>query len=255
MKPLLLLVPSSRGVTENVLRELRDLVDRTSGIPLAPVQVPSAALLPRMLEEVPDALAWGPGCTAAVLLRLRGATSLLSVRRRDRSARSAVLVARPAIEGLGDLAGRRMGWVSKLSETGYEVPRLYLESFGVDPSELFAEERFFGTHMAAISGLVRGDVDVVATHSGRLRDAFARTPVRLVASVGPLPADVIVAGPGIAPRVRSELARAMLPLNWADHAFVPAPEGHLGLFEALRRQARELRESAGSHRTAAFAAR
>lgn len=242
MEPLLTLVPSCRGVPEDALRDLRDLVNRTSGVTLAPIHVPSAALLPRVLEEMPGAVAWSPAYAASILVRHREASALVAVRRGDRGVRSAVLLGRPGIEGLADLAGRRIGWVSRVSETGYQVPWLYLESFGVDPAELFATERFCGTHAGAVSALVRGDVDVIATHSGRLRDAFARTPVRLVASIGHLPADVIVAGPEVPPRLRGELTAALLPLTWAAHSFAPVRDGHLGLFDALRRQARELRD-------------
>jgi ABC-type phosphate/phosphonate transport system substrate-binding protein len=247
MRPIPLLVPASRDLSDEVLRDLRDSVHRRCGAFLAPVRVASAALLPAVLEQARDVLAWAPPCIASTLVTLGLAAPLVAAPRRDQRTRSAVLVTRPGIEGLGDFAGRRVGWVSRLSETGYEVPRLYLESFGVEPSELFANQRFYGTHDAVAAALVGGEVDVIATHSGRLRHLFTRTPMRVAISVGPLPSDLVVAGLDVPDAAREQVADALVsctaPRTGAftsgAHVFAPAREGHLGLFDLLGRQRRE----------------
>jgi ABC-type phosphate/phosphonate transport system substrate-binding protein len=243
MKPIPLLVSASRDLSDEVLRDLRDAVHRRCGALLAPVRLASAALLPAVLEQVRDALAWSPAGVASTLVRLGVATPLVAAPRRDRRTRSAVLVTRPGIEGLSDFAGRRVGWVSRLSETGYEVPRLYLESFGVEPSELFASQRFYRTHDAVAAALVHGEVDVIATHSGRLRGLFACTPMRVAVSIGPIPSDLVVAGLDVSDVVREMVAGALLSCTESftsgAHVFAPAREGHLGLFDLLGHQVRD----------------
>ena len=242
MKPLPLLVPASDALTVRALRDLRDDVHHRCGVLLAPVRVPSVGLLPLLLEELRDGLAWAPAWIASTLVRLRLATPLAATTRVDRRTRSAVLVTSRAVEGLADLAGRRVGWVSRFSATGYAVPRLYLESFGVDIPTLFREERFCGAHASAATALVRGEVDAIATHSGRLEDLFARTPIRVVATIGPVPADLVVAGVDVEPDVRAVVARALGALSFGAHAFSPVQDGHLRLFELLLRHARDLQE-------------
>ena len=235
MRPSPLLVPACCKLDDGDLRALRDAIYRRSGVLVAPVQVPYAALIPQLLEDTRDALAWASSCVASTLVRLRLATPIAAAPRRDGRGRSAVLVGRAPVEGLGDLRGRRAGWVSKLSAAGYQVPRLYLESFGVDPAALFASEQFLGSHAAAVEALADGSVDVVATHSGRLRELLRRASARVVASVGPIPADLVVAGCAVPPGIRSALGRAMSYVAVGAYDLAPVDVGHLELFEALHR--------------------
>lgn len=105
MNPIPFLVPASVDVTDDALLALRQKVDAESGLSLVPVRVPSGALLPLALENAREVLAWAPAGIASALGRLDLATPMLSARRRDGRTRSAVLVARPDIEGL---AGPRL---------------------------------------------------------------------------------------------------------------------------------------------------
>jgi ABC-type phosphate/phosphonate transport system substrate-binding protein len=219
MKPITFLVPASLDVSDEALHALCDQVGRASGVRLDRVRLPSRGLLPQALASAPDALAWAPSGFASPLGRLDLASPLVRVRRRDRRTRSAVLVARGNIAGVADLRGQRVGWVSRLSVTGYEVPRQYLESTGLDVAELFASERFFGTHDAAIAGLAHGTVDVIATHTGKLRTFSAPTPMRVLATIGPIEADLIVGGSAMGAGVRAGLAQALRSASIGPYAF------------------------------------
>jgi ABC-type phosphate/phosphonate transport system substrate-binding protein len=209
-----------------------------TGLPTAPVVVPCAALLSQLLDAAPETVAIAPSLVATELMRAR-LGSPVAVARRAGSAHSAVLIARRGIEGVAGLAGRRVGWVSKLSSTGYQVPRMYLESFGLDLSIMFGEQRFLGSHEAAASALASGAVDVIATHSGRARQVMSQTASRTVASIGPIPADLVVAGMSVPLPVREALSRGLSARVVGRLRFSAVRPGHLDLYEMLRGHAGE----------------
>jgi len=128
-----------------------------------------------------------------------------------------------------------MGWVSRRSVTGFLLPRLYLESFGVDADALFATQRFCGSHESAAEALVNGSVDAVATDSRRLGAILQQMRARVLASIGPLPSDLLVAGCGVPLAVQEGLTLGMHGLWVAGTTFVRAREGHLDVFELLGR--------------------
>ena len=237
MQPITLLVPDSLHLGDEELLDLhRSVLDR-SGLSLAPVRVASADLIPEILS--PDAIAWAPPWIAFLLGSLSLATPLLSALRvGDHDSRSSILVARAGIDGLPGLAGSSMGWVSRRSVTGFLLPRLYLESFGVDVDALFATQRFCGSHEGAADALANGTVDAIATDSRRLGAILERTRARVLASIGPLPSDLLVAGCEVPLSVREGLTRGMHGLWVAGTTFARARDGHLDVFDLLGRGAR-----------------
>lgn len=237
MKPTTLLVSALPDVDREVLSELSSAVRAVTGIVVAPVALPSAALIPQVLERTPKALAWAPSFVAAGVVRLGLGTPLVAAA--YGAPRSAVLVAQEHVQGVADLAGRRIGWVSRHSVTGHHVPRLYLESFGIDVDVLFASQSYLGSHAAAVEALLQGEVDVVATHSGRVLSVLREGVSRLLVSIGPIPHDVVLAGTGVGALERELLARGLLAVG-ATHRFrfLPAPRAHFDLFEVLRGEAR-----------------
>jgi ABC-type amino acid transport substrate-binding protein len=242
MRTMTLLVPTRLDLTDDALIDLRDTVLERCGLRLSPVRLASAALLPEILERVPDAVAWASSATAFALAHTHSAFPLVIASRQNGSRpRTSVLLAHPNVESLVDLAARRAGWVSRFSVTGYHLPKLYLESFGVEVETLFRTQRFCGSHDAAIDALALGEVDAIATDSRRLEGVLARAPVRVLASVGPVPADVVVPGPAVPAELRAKLARGLESLRTGSISFQPMREGHFDLFEILGRHASELR--------------
>jgi phosphate/phosphite/phosphonate ABC transporter binding protein len=190
-------------------------------------------------------LAWAPPVPAVELEMRAGSVPLVAVGRDGSVAyHGALVVPRDSPrQRTKDLAGARVAWVSKSSAAGYLVPRLYLASKGLDPATMFAEQRFAGTHEAALSMLLAGEVDVAAVYARvdprdatKFEVAAPGSLVRAVARVGPLPSDVITCT-GLDAGDRATVTRALLgvseeslqPLRTIANVtrFEPMPFGHL----------------------------
>jgi phosphate/phosphite/phosphonate ABC transporter binding protein len=124
---------------------------------------------------------------------------------------AAVLVLESSdLRGLDDLAGARAGWVDPWSAAGFVVPRLELARRGTDPTSTFRTEQFFGTHRDTLLALGRGDCDVACTFARESEAPDAKTvgpwtempelSVRVLATFGPIPTDVIAVRRNLAPR-------------------------------------------------------
>jgi ABC-type phosphate/phosphonate transport system substrate-binding protein len=239
MQPITLLVPAAlHGTLADEVRarraRLHDTLQRAASRPVTVVTVP-AALFPQLMDGflhgAHEAVAWAPSLVARDLLRLGLATPLAVADASDDYA--AALVGRADIESLVDIAHRRVGWVSRLSTTGYRIPRLYLESFGLDLSTFFASERFYGSHRALAPALASGEIDVAATHSGRLPELLGASRGRILASIGPVPHDMLVARAGMPAALQETLRAAVLDSTLGPHRFRRARAGHLDLFDWL----------------------
>lgn len=115
-----------------------------------------------------------------------------------------------------DLAGLRAGWVEPWSAAGYVVPRLELARAGIIASATFGEERFWGSHRAALLALAKGDCDVAATYArtvdGELRGGWsdvAELSARVLTTYGPIPSDVIAIRRNAAVEDVAALAKAL----------------------------------------------
>ncbi|HYI01738.1 PhnD/SsuA/transferrin family substrate-binding protein [Hyalangium sp.] len=63
------------------------------------------------------------------------------------------------------LRGTRAAWVAPLSTGGYLLPRRYLETQGLSPSELFSEQRFYGSYRKALLVVLSGEADFTAQYT------------------------------------------------------------------------------------------
>lgn len=237
MRHLSLLFPSSRpGLTRDVVATLYETVQLAVGVPVATATLPPDLFLQVLDAPATSAVVWAPSLVARDLIEARVASPIAVVVRPvvgPPSPHASILAGRPAIETLADIAGARVGWVSRLSATGYRVPRLYLESFGLDLGRLFASERFYGSHGAVARALLDGEIDVAATHSGRLREAIEGGTARALTSIGPIPGDVILASPTLPAWAQESVARSLHGAAAGDYHFAPARAGHLDLFDQL----------------------
>lgn len=123
------------------------------------------------------------------------------------SYRSVFVVKRSSpIKALGDLRGRSVAWVDKLSASGYLFPRELLRREKLDPDALFSAQSFLGDHLAVCRAVREGKADVGATFAngqqGRselvLAGCAGAPPVedfRVVASTANLPNEVIAVSP------------------------------------------------------------
>lgn len=133
--------------------------------------------------------------------------------------RSAVIVRSTSrLQGLKNLRGWRAAWVDHHSASGFILPRLELARAGVQPCEL-ARERFFGTHAAIVGAVAGGEADFGGTyayvdpHTKATRGPWSGTElehtVRVLATFGEIPSDVLVARNDTPKPARKAIIRAL----------------------------------------------
>lgn len=219
------LVPpaSFLGVEPRVNAFLRWVSER-AGVHLVRRQARSYDELVKLLRSGDLDVAWLPPIPFARLEGEAIVRALVAAERGGIDQYVSVLVTRSgsSIEVLGDVKGKRIGWVDPLSATGYVVPRMRLAARfpgGSQAAKVFAAETFFGSHAAVARAVLDGIVDVGATYGGFADDgSLVRGPFldvgadagqfRVVEAFGAIPPDVIAVHSRIAPAVGDALAVA-----------------------------------------------
>lgn len=116
------------------------------------------------------------------------------------------------------LRGMRAGWVDRWSAAGFVLPRVNLALLGIDPRTFFRTETFHGSHRAVIRALVDGSCDVAGTYAqvdkkGKVTASawseVAGADVRVLATFGAIPPDVIATRKSLAPGVQAKLWEAL----------------------------------------------
>ncbi|AKT37038.1 phosphate/phosphite/phosphonate ABC transporter substrate-binding protein [Chondromyces crocatus] len=104
------------------------------------------------------------------------------------------------IRDLAQLRGAHAAWVDQSSAAGYLVIRASLRQRGIDLNRLFASETFYGSHAAVGKAVLEGAADVGASfvhldprRSRPRRAGWGDVPVRMLATAGPIPSDMIAA--------------------------------------------------------------
>ena len=126
-----------------------------------------------------------------------------------------------------DLAGKRVAWVDRDSCAGHLFPRLALRQAGHDPAELFAEQRFEGSHGSVVRAVMRGDADCGATHAQTLDDGetlmlagwqpyAGHDGMRALLVTPPIPPDVVCASSALDADSLDEVREALLRLHESD---------------------------------------
>jgi ABC-type phosphate/phosphonate transport system substrate-binding protein len=134
----------------------------------------------------------------------------------------AVLIVRrdSGIRSFESLRGSRAAWVDPWSASGYVLPRINLAVRGIDPRQLFADEKFYGSHRAAIQAVLDGKAEVTGTYAARAERGKVRdggwskltddATIRILGTFGAIPADVMAIRTGLDDSVRRPLARAFI---------------------------------------------
>ncbi len=124
--------------------------------------------------------------------------------RRDSTARS-----------IDDLVGQTICFTDVLSNTGYRLPRGFIEASGHDPDTDF-EATMSGNHEQVLRDLLDHKCDVAGTHSASYTTADQRgvpvSQLRILAITGRTPHDAIV-GRGDDPELEAGVAEALLALD------------------------------------------
>lgn len=159
---------------------------------------PTYRALSESVREGKSDIAWLPPVLYAWLAE--AVTPLGCIARGGNTTYSAALVTLESsnLHELADLRGARAGWVDPLSAAGYVVPRLELARAGISPAHAFESETFYGTHRDALLALSRGECDVAGTFEGSW-SVLVDVDVRVIATFGKIPSDVIAARRNLAP--------------------------------------------------------
>ncbi len=239
--------------------ELCTLASAAAGVRFTPVVAASYAELTASILDGEVGLAWLPP-VPTIDLETRGTTTVLAIpaRRGSTTYHAAFIVRRGGPKTLAELRGRRAAWVQRDSAAGYLVPRMHLAAQGFDVLRFFARELFVHSHAGVIDAVLSGEADVgatfcsVDTSTGKVlqsawQDEHGQSirPVEVLATMGPIPNDALVAAAELPANARSALTRWLLTLNGrAKHLFegmvgsgefrVPAANHYEMLRHALR---------------------
>ena len=205
------------------MAELCELLSKEVGAVFYPHHALTYHELASGLERGELGLAWTPPVTAIEILDAKLASLLVTpVRRGSTLYHSALLVRPGTATSVLELKGRRVAWVDRESATGHLVPKMHIATMGHDPQTFFSQEIFAGSHLGVVEALFTGRVDVCATFckldgggkpvTGGWTDGDGRPihPIEVIASIGPVPNDAIMAGSWIEPELRARILRWFL---------------------------------------------
>lgn len=103
------------------------------------------------------------------------------------------------IADVDDLFNVSAAWVDRQSSSGYLLIRAHLRTLGIEPVRAFAKESFLGGHEAVVRAVVDGHADVGATFiypdatGAPSRAGWGGARVRVLATAGPIPSDLVAA--------------------------------------------------------------
>ena len=238
-----LCVPESVTAPDAGVGSLIRWIGARAGVELVRFQVPSYEALARQMVEGALHVAWLP---PIVFVRLEhdGVASPLVLNRRRRTSAAgyqSVLVVPLAsdIESLDDVRGASVAWVDPLSASGYVLPRIQLAAYGIDPRTAFREERFYGSHQAVVRALVDGSADVAATFAGLddggsvsrggwSNETGEYSALRVLATFGEIPSDVIAVRSDLDPGLKGALSAAFVAAS-QDPAMAPLVKRTFGV--------------------------
>lgn len=204
---------------------------KATGLPIKAKPAATYEELDRIVASGEALLAWVPPIVFLRLDRIGAATPLVTHTRAAGVTYESVLIVNTAssIRALDSLRGTRAAWVDPWSAAGYVLPRLKLATLGMDPRETFKEERFAGSHDAAVKAVLDGSADVAGTYARRDADgrlvrggwtemAEADGQIHMLTTFGPIPSDSIVAHKTLPAPTKQAVTKALLS----------SPEGPIG---------------------------
>lgn len=250
------------GDVPAVRQQLEVLCERASeatGVRFTPWLASSYKELADGIDDNEVGLAWMPPLPTLDLMS-RGIADPVAIPARQgvTSYHAALVTRKNGPKSLAELQGRRAAWVDRESAAGYLVPRMFLAAQGFDVLRFFSRELFVHAHAAVVDAVASGEADVGATFchvdpSGRAvrgawLDEAAPRPLEVLATMGPIPNDALVAARELPAAVRSGLLRWLVGLDEgtrdlfdrvlsASEFRVPAPDH----FDALRHVVRAAR--------------
>ncbi len=250
--------PEATDAATRKMTELMKLVGAKAGVELVVSALPSYDRVAQLLHKDSLDLAWVSPIPFIALLRNESVVPLASPQRGGTHYHGAIVVgASAAIGDLSALRGKRAAWVDRYSAAGFVVPRIQLAKSGLDVKTAFASQQFYGSHAAVVQAVADGAADFGATWvrlapNGAvvggpwLDDVELERKLRIFATFGEIPPDVVAARKSLDLAVRERLREALLALTSEPRGeeLVASVFGAEGLFvpntasyEALRADA------------------
>jgi phosphonate transport system substrate-binding protein len=153
------------------------------------------------------------------------------------------------------LRAKRAAWVDRHSAAGFIVPRIKLARIGMNPDGAFGQETFYGSHEAVVRAVAAGQADFGATwvqiDRGKIVGPWSRMTnledsVRVLATFGNIPSDVLAARADVDKESRKSIVKALKKIGldrqarWilrdlfgTESFFRPNLEGYASLHEAV----------------------
>jgi phosphonate transport system substrate-binding protein len=217
---------SARAQSRAIKKKMADfgeLLAKLSGVEVRPSPADSYDHLARRVHKKTFDLAWMPPIPFIALQSKKSAVPLVTSFRGGASQFHAVILVRAdsRVRTPQGLKGKRAAWVDPHSASGFVLPRVQLSLLGLDPRGAFKEERFYGSHEAVVRAVVGGRADFAATYarldrSGEVVNGVwadlpgAEQQVRVLATFGMVPNDVIVARSDLEEDLREDMTRALV---------------------------------------------
>ena len=217
------LVPS--GETETVLsgfQGVADILFEETGLVIEPfVATEYAGVIEAMSADPPKAHMASLATFAYIVASARGAADVALVAERfgSPSYNGQIFVrADSGITSMEDLAGKTFCRPDPLSTSGWIIPSITLQSYGVNPDTDLAEVVDAGGHEGAVLGVYNGDCDAgssyVDARSGMEEDYPDIMEVLTVLEVSvDIPNDGVQFHPSVPAEVRDPIVQALLVIN------------------------------------------
>jgi ABC-type phosphate/phosphonate transport system substrate-binding protein len=250
--------PEGNASAKRDMTELMAFVSANAAVHIEVNALPSYERVAQLVHKGEIDLAWLSPIPFISLLRNESVVPLACPQRGGTHYHGALVVGADAAVGdLSLLAAQRAAWVDRYSAAGFVVPRIELAKAGFDVKSGFASQRFFGSHAAVARAVADGLADFGATFvrlasNGAvvggpwLNDPALERRLRIFATFGEIPPDVIAARDGLDASIRDRLRAALLAIPHtgrsaellgevfgAEGLFIP----NVDSYEALRESA------------------
>lgn len=251
------LIPSEGGV--DIVARFSPLIDQLSQKLGRPVEAFSATeylgIITAMQNKQVDVVYFGPKSYVEAN-RIAGAIAVAKELNLDGIAGYFGIIVThkdSGITSLADAKGRRFGFTSPNSTSGYLVPAIgIMEELGMPAEDYFGEITYTGTHGNAVRAVLARDLEVAATNTLDLRameksGLDASNLVEIWRSPE-IPAGVIAVRDDLPIEFREQVARAIIELSGDQEAmaemarggFVPASDEDYDIIRVLEERRAEM---------------
>lgn len=225
--PFLVLGYAAPETTDEARRNMTEfamLVGARAGVDIAVSPLGSYHRVTQLIHKGKLDLAWVSPIPYIALVRNDSVVPLVSPFRGGVNYHGAIIVsAKTNVGDLATLKGKTAAWVDRYSATGFVVPRIELAKAGLDVKNAFKSQRFYGSHEAVARAVSTGVADFGATfvrlapNGAVIGGPWSGAPgleasLRIFATFGAIPPDVIAATPKLHPDIRERIRGALLSI-------------------------------------------